>query len=64
MPARSASSSNRWAVSWTHCEAPTRRPVALPPLSLFVALLLAWLAIPAVGALLFGIALLRQAPAV
>lgn len=35
-----------------------------PPLSLFVALLLAWLAIPAVGALLFGIALLRQAPAV
>jgi len=33
-----------------------------PPLSLVVALLLGWLAVPAVGALLFGIALLRQVP--
>lgn len=36
---------------------------ASPPLSAFVALLLAWLAVPAVGALLFGLALLRRAPA-
>ena len=33
-----------------------------PPLSFFVVLLLAWLAVPAVGALLFGVALLRRAP--
>jgi hypothetical protein len=32
-----------------------------PPLSFFVALLLAWLAVPAVGAILFGMALLRRA---
>lgn len=32
-----------------------------PPLRLFVALLLTWLAIPAVGAILFGLALLRSA---
>lgn len=32
-----------------------------PPLTLFVGLLLAWLAVPAVGALVFGIALLRRA---
>jgi len=31
-----------------------------PPLSFFVVLLLAWLAVPAVGALLFGLALLRE----
>lgn len=34
---------------------------AAPPLRLFVALLLAWLAIPAIGSLLFGLALLRVA---
>jgi hypothetical protein len=34
-----------------------------PPLSFFVALLLAWLAVPAVGAILFGMTLLRRAPA-
>lgn len=33
-----------------------------PPLSFFVGLLLAWLAVPAVGALLFGMALIRRAP--
>ena len=32
-----------------------------PPLRLFVGLLLAWLAIPAIGALIFGLALLRPA---
>ena len=34
-----------------------------PPLSFFVALLLAWLAVPAAGAILFGMALLRRRPA-
>ena len=32
-----------------------------PPLRLFVGLLLAWLAIPAIGAVIFGVALLRPA---
>lgn len=34
---------------------------ASPPLRLFVALLLAWLAIPAIGSLIYGLALLRAA---
>lgn len=37
---------------------------ASPPLRLFVALLLAWLTIPAVGSLVFGVALLRPARSV
>ena len=33
-----------------------------PSLTLFIGLLLAWLAVPAVGAFLFGLAILRQSP--
>ena len=42
----------------------TAGPAGAPPLRLFIGLLLVWLALPAIGAMVYGAVLLRNSPAV